>query len=74
MKYETVQNLIEEDFKRPTGVQRSTFDIIRQMIEQDLGNFGGSQTLIIADQHFCCYLYIGVNIILLNFILVLLRY
>jgi hypothetical protein len=40
MRYETVQHLSEEDFKRSTGVKRSSFDIMRQIVEQELGNFG----------------------------------
>jgi hypothetical protein len=40
MRYETVYSLSEEDLKRSTGVQRSTFNTIRQIIEQKLGNFG----------------------------------
>ncbi len=50
MRYETVQCLSEEDFKRSTGVQRSTFDIMRQVIEQELGNFGRPPKLSWADQ------------------------
>ncbi len=33
MRYETMHSLSEEDFKRSIGVQRSTFDIMRQVIE-----------------------------------------
>ena len=41
MRYETgVQHLGEEDFKRSTGVQRSILDLIRQVIEQELGHVG----------------------------------
>jgi hypothetical protein len=50
MRYETVQNLSEEDFKRSTGVKRLTFDIMRQVIEQELGNFGRPPKLSRADQ------------------------
>ena len=50
MRYETVQNLSEEDFKRSTGVKRSTFDIMRQVIEQELGHFGRPPKLSRADQ------------------------
>ena len=50
MRYETVQNLSEEDFKRSTGVKRLTFDMMRQVIEQELGNFGRPPKLSRADQ------------------------
>jgi hypothetical protein len=40
MRYKTVHSLSEEDLKRSTGVQRSTFNTMRQIIEQKLGNFG----------------------------------
>jgi hypothetical protein len=50
MRYETVQNLSEEDFKRSTGVKRSTFDIMRHVIEQELGHFGRPPKLSQADQ------------------------
>jgi hypothetical protein len=50
MRYETVHSLSEEDFKRSTGVKRSTFDTMRQIIEQKLGNFGRPPKLSRADQ------------------------
>jgi hypothetical protein len=50
MRYETVHNLSKEDFKRSTEVQRSTFDTMRQAIEQELGNFGRPPKLSRADQ------------------------
>jgi DNA-directed RNA polymerase specialized sigma subunit len=50
MRYETVQHLCEEDFKRSTGVKRSSFDIMRQIVEQELGNFGRPPKLSRADQ------------------------
>jgi hypothetical protein len=39
LRYETVHSLSKEDFKRSTGVQRSTFNTMRQVIEQELGQF-----------------------------------
>ncbi len=50
MRYEIVLHLSEEDFKRSTGVQRSTFDRMRQVIEQELGNFGRPPKLSRSDQ------------------------
>ena len=46
MKYETVDILSEEDFKRSTGVQRSTFAKMLEVVEQGLRNF--AQTAKIA--------------------------
>jgi hypothetical protein len=50
MRYETLQCFSEEDFKRSTGVQRSTFDTMRQAVEQGLRNFGRPTKLSRADQ------------------------
>lgn len=50
MRYEIAQHLSEEDFKRSTGVKRSTFDMMRQVVEQELGNFGRPPKLSRADQ------------------------
>jgi hypothetical protein len=50
MRYKTVHSLSEEDLKRSTGVQRSTFNTMRQIIEQKLGNFGRPPKLSRADQ------------------------
>jgi hypothetical protein len=50
MRYETVHSLSEEYFKRSTGVKRLTFDTMRQMIEQDLGNLGRPPKLRRANQ------------------------
>jgi hypothetical protein len=45
-----MHSLSEEDFKRSTGVKRSTFDTMRQIVEQELGNFGRPPKLSRADQ------------------------
>jgi hypothetical protein len=50
MRYETVHSLSEKYFKRSTGVKRLTFDTMRQMIEQDLGNLGRPPKLRRANQ------------------------
>ena len=50
MRYETVHSLSEEDFKRSTGVKRSTFDTMRQIVEQGLRKFGRPPKLSQADQ------------------------
>ena len=40
MKYDSVQSLSDEDFKRSTGVQRSTFMKMLEVVERGLRNFG----------------------------------
>jgi hypothetical protein len=39
MRYETVQKLMDEDFKRSTGVQRSTFEKMPEVVEAGLCDF-----------------------------------
>jgi DNA-directed RNA polymerase specialized sigma subunit len=50
MRYETVQHLSDEDFKRSTGVKRSTFIKMLQVVEQELREFGRPPKLSRADQ------------------------
>ena len=50
MRYETVQALSDEDFKRSTGVQRSTFEKMLEVVETGLRNFGRPTKLSRADQ------------------------
>jgi hypothetical protein len=50
MRYETVQKLNDEDFKRCTGVQRRTFDQMLAVVEAGLRDFGRPPTLSRADQ------------------------
>jgi hypothetical protein len=50
MRYETVQHLSDEDFKRSTGVKRSTFIKMFQVVEQELREFGRPPKLSRADQ------------------------
>jgi len=50
MRYETVQTLKDEDFKRSTGVQRSTFEKMREVVEAGLRDFGRPPKLRRADQ------------------------
>jgi hypothetical protein len=50
MRYETVQGLSDEDFRRPTGVQRSTFDTMLKTIKEILHDFGRLPKLSRADQ------------------------
>jgi hypothetical protein len=50
MRYETVQKLRDEDFKRSTGVQRSTYEKMLVVVEQGLRDFGRPPKLSRADQ------------------------
>lgn len=50
MRYETVQALNDEDFKRSTGVQRSTFEKMLKVVEAGLRDFGRPPKLSRADQ------------------------
>ena len=50
MKYETVQTLKDEEFKRSTGVQHSTFEKMLKVVEASLRDFGRPPKLSRADQ------------------------
>lgn len=50
MRYETIKNLNEADFKRLTGVQRETFETMLAVIQKSLRNFGRPPKLSRADQ------------------------
>ena len=50
MRYETVQKLKDKDFKRLTGVQRSTFEKMLEVVEKGLSDFGRPSKLSRADQ------------------------
>jgi hypothetical protein len=50
MKYEIVQALKDEEFKRSTGVQRSTFEKMLKVVEAGLRDFGRPPKLNRADQ------------------------
>jgi hypothetical protein len=50
MRYETVQALKDEEFKRSTGVQRSTFEKMLKVVEAGLRDFGRPPKLSRADQ------------------------
>jgi hypothetical protein len=50
MRYESVQRLSAEDFKRSTGVERLTFARMLEVVEQGLRNFGRPPKLSRADQ------------------------
>jgi len=50
MRYETVQMLKDEEFKRSTGVKRKTFEQMLQVVESGLRDFGRPTKLSRADQ------------------------
>jgi hypothetical protein len=50
MYYETIKELKDNDFKRLTGVQRETFDLMLKVIEKGLRDFGRPTKLNRADQ------------------------
>ena len=50
MRYETIKHLKDMDFKRLTGVQRKTFDVMLTVVGKGLRNFGRPPKLSRADQ------------------------
>src|SRR6266511_340447 len=50
MRYETIEHLKDTDFKRLTGVQRETFDLMLKVVEKSLRDFGRPTKLSRADQ------------------------
>jgi len=50
IRYETIEHLKGTDFKRLTGVQRETFDLMLKVVEKGLREFGRPTKLNRADQ------------------------
>jgi hypothetical protein len=50
MRYETIKQLKDSDFKRLTGVQRETFEKMLKVVEKGLRDFGRPPKLSRADQ------------------------
>jgi len=50
MRYETIKHLKDTDFKRLTGVQRETFEMMLDVVEKGLRDFGRPTKLNRADQ------------------------
>jgi hypothetical protein len=50
MKYETIQNLKDEEFKRCTGVSRAMFEKMLTVVKTGLRDFGRTPKLSRADQ------------------------
>jgi hypothetical protein len=49
MRYETIQMLKEEEFKRSTGVQRKTFEQMLEVVETGWRDFSRPTKLNCAD-------------------------
>jgi hypothetical protein len=50
MRYETIKHLKDTDFKRLTGVRRETFEMMLEVVEKGLRDFGRPTKLSRADQ------------------------
>jgi hypothetical protein len=50
MRYETVEKLKDEEFKRSTGVSRAVFVKMLAVVEKELRDFGRTPSLSRADQ------------------------
>ena len=50
MRYETIQTLKDEDFKRSTGVSRAMFEKMLAVVKAGLRDFGRTPKLIREDQ------------------------
>jgi hypothetical protein len=50
MRYETIQTLKEEDFKRSTGVSRAMFEKMLTVVQKGMRDFGRKPKLSRADQ------------------------
>ena len=50
MRYETIQNLSAEEFKRCTGVSREMFEKMLNVVRQGIRDFGRTPKLSRADQ------------------------
>src|SRR5688572_25216414 len=50
MRYETIKQLKDSDFKRLTGVQRETFEMMLKVVQKGLRDFGRPPKLSRADQ------------------------
>ena len=50
MNYETIRELKDSDFKRLTGVERETFELMLRVLEKGLRDFGRPTKLSRADQ------------------------
>ena len=58
MRYEAVQALKDEDFKRSTGVQRKTFERMLEVVKAGMRDFGRPVKLSRADQLLMTLMYL----------------
>ena len=57
MRYETIKNLKDKDFKRLTGVKPETFRMMRDILAEKQANFGRPPRLVIEDQLLVALMY-----------------
>jgi len=57
MRYETIKNLKDKDFKRLTGVKPETFRMMRDILAKKQANFGRPPSLVIEDQLLVALMY-----------------
>jgi len=57
MKYETIKNLKDTDFKRLTGVKHETYRMMRDVLAEKQANFGRPTSLVIEDQLLVALMY-----------------
>jgi hypothetical protein len=50
MRYETIEKLSDEDFKRSTGVSRAMYEKMLSVVQKGMRNFGRTPKLCRADQ------------------------
>lgn len=58
MRYETIKDLKETDFKRLTGVKPETFEMMLEVLEKKFANFGRPPKLSRADQLLMTLMYL----------------
>jgi len=57
MRYETIKNLKDKDFKRLTGVKPETYRMMRDILAKKQANFGRPPSLVIEDQLLVALMY-----------------
>ena len=57
MRYETIKNLKDKDFKRLTGVKPETYRMMRDILAEKQANFGRPPSLVIEDQLLVALMY-----------------
>lgn len=57
MRYETIKNLKDKEFKRLTGVKPETYRMMRDVLTEKQSNFGRPTSLVIEDQLLVALMY-----------------